>query len=664
MPCTTIAGNIQILYQATPIDGTSAITLDSPDSGTGIYIQEVIAGVVSACNPSAGTYLSGAYSFVNAPEGGIVNIGMNNGAVMPSGEQIIVNGVRADITSSPASTIGGRITAQMITSPGNIASFLELQREVGESADPLSILVSGLVMQPCNPPQPGAATVSVTEGFRTAFVDHGDPGESASFPGPAAGARPGYGGTNNSRVTFVVSGLPAGLTIAWPVLSAPDATTAAVMERVSQSASGDVATYAFSTPNQAQSDGAIESFTILLLPFTNFVFTGTAADLGTFTANGRMAPLPTPDSSAPRFDHPLELDPAYTLGTIVKGNCTTPPSTLSLFAGGNQTGMPGQQLANMVVRVADDFGNRVPSYPVVFAITDGGGTLSVTDTLTDFLGMATAVLTLGPAPGITTVTATAEPLAGSPITFTATAIGSGPPPAISEGSTVNNASFALHPAPLAPGSIAAIFGTNLNDGLEIPSSFFDNGKLSTMPGGASVTVNGIPAPLFYSFPTQLGIQIPRELASETSATLQVIALGQTSEQRTIFLDTAAPGVFSINQAGSGPGTITHTDGAVISEESPATVGEDIILFATGLGAVDPATETGAPAGASLATAEVSVLVDGVGVVPDYAGTAPGFVGLDQVNFTVPPGTRIGNDVTVQLVVDGKQSNVVTIAVVL
>ncbi len=145
--------------------------------------------------------------------------------------------------------------------------------------------------------------------------------------------------------------------------------------------------------------------------------------------------------------------------------------------------------------------------------------------------------------------------------------------------------------------------------------------------------------------------------------MQVIALGQTSEQRTIFLDTAAPGIFSINQAGSGPGTITHTDGAVISEESPATVGEDIILFATGLGAVDPATETGAPAGASLATAEVSVLVDGVGVVPDYAGTAPGFVGLDQVNFTVPPGTRIGNDVTVQLVVDGKQSNVVTIAVV-
>ncbi len=239
----------------------------------------------------------------------------------------------------------------------------------------------------------------------------------------------------------------------------------------------------------------------------------------------------------------------------------------------------------------------------------------------------------------------------------------GPLPSISDGSTVNNASFALHPAPMASGSIAAIFGEDLNDGSALPSSFFGNdGLLSTSLGSASVTVNGIPAPIFYSFPTQLGIQIPSELAGETSAILQITALGQLSVQRTIFLDSAAPGIFSLNQQGNGPGAIIDVDGEVISEGNPATVGETIILFATGLGAVDPPVGTGAPAGASLATAQVTLLVDGVVVIPDYAGTAPNFVGLDQVNFTVPAGTQLGNDIPVVLRVDGRESNPVTIVV--
>lgn len=74
---------------------------------------------------------------------------------------------------------------------------------------------------------------------------------------------------------------------------------------------------------------------------------------------------------------------------------------------------------------------------------------------------------------------------------------------------MNSASFAPNPAPVAPGSIAAIFGSGLNDGSQVlSSSFGPDGKLITTLGGASVTVGGIPAPLFYSTSGQLGVQIP------------------------------------------------------------------------------------------------------------------------------------------------------------
>lgn len=58
------------------------------------------------------------------------------------------------------------------------------------------------------------------------------------------------------------------------------------------------------------------------------------------------------------------------------------------------------------------------------------------------------------------------------------------PPDVSPGGVVNNGSFAPSPAPPAPGSIAAVFGTNLNDGsVVLASSFAPDGKLVTTLGG-------------------------------------------------------------------------------------------------------------------------------------------------------------------------------------
>jgi uncharacterized protein (TIGR03437 family) len=248
----------------------------------------------------------------------------------------------------------------------------------------------------------------------------------------------------------------------------------------------------------------------------------------------------------------------------------------------------------------------------------------------------------------------------------------GPPPAIFSGGIVNNASFALDPAPLAPGSIAAIFGSDLNNGSQnAASSFGEDGRLVTTLGGASVKVNGIAAPVFYSFPGQVGVQIPFEVEGQDTALVEVTVAGQTSEPRSVFLASAAPGIFTLNQAGTGQGAvlIANSDelaapaGSIPGRNSrPARRGETISIFCTGLGTVNPVLATGQPAEASQTPVPATVRIDGLEAAVSYSGTAPGFVGLYQINAVVPAQVAVGDNVPLVVSIGGKQSNMATIAV--
>ena len=206
-------------------------------------------------------------------------------------------------------------------------------------------------------------------------------------------------------------------------------------------------------------------------------------------------------------------------------------------------------------------------------------------------------------------------------------------PSVFDGGVVNNASFAPHPNPLAPGSIAAVFGNNLNDGSTVLfSSFGSDGKLVTVLGGTEVRINGIAAPMFYSTPGQVGVQIPMELAGATSAMMEVTVAGQTSEPRLIFLDSVSPGIFTLSQDGKGAGAILHEDGVTpVTAENPAQPGEVIVIFCAGLGELNPPLATGMPAGLHNTVAVPTVTIDGIPADVQFSGAAPGFVGLNQVN---------------------------------
>jgi hypothetical protein len=103
-----------------------------------------------------------------------------------------------------------------------------------------------------------------------------------------------------------------------------------------------------------------------------------------------------------------------------------PARRLEARSGSGQVAGRGQTLgASFVVAAVDQAGTGVAGVTITWAVTQGGGTLDQVSPVTDEHGEAAARLTTG-ALGAQVVTAGAEGLDGSPVTFTATAIAGAP----------------------------------------------------------------------------------------------------------------------------------------------------------------------------------------------------------------------------------------------
>lgn len=238
------------------------------------------------------------------------------------------------------------------------------------------------------------------------------------------------------------------------------------------------------------------------------------------------------------------------------------------------------------------------------------------------------------------------------------------PPSVFTGGVVNAASFAPSPAPLAPGSMAVIFGADLNDGgSALSTSLGPDGKVLTSLGGTQVTVNNIPAPIFYSTPGQVSIQIPFEMAGQNIANVVVTAGGQTSLPRSINIAPAAPGFFTQNQAGTGIAAMVHEDGlTLVTRQNPAKRNEVLAFYLTGLGVLIPPIQTGEPAGANLVSTQVALAFGLLNSSVEYAGAAPGFVGVNQINARIPANIQLRGDTVVSITIGGRQANAVTIPI--
>jgi uncharacterized protein (TIGR03437 family) len=169
------------------------------------------------------------------------------------------------------------------------------------------------------------------------------------------------------------------------------------------------------------------------------------------------------------------------------------------------------------------------------------------------------------------------------------------------------AAAANFPLELAPRMIVAIYGTNM--------------------ASATVSVGGSPPTLFYISAIQIDALLPDNASGLTSLTVQSSA-GQSTVN--IYLEAAAPAIFTQDSSGTGPASaLKSTDQSLVTADNPLNAGDTVELFATGLGLTTPMN------GLDYAVQQPTVTVGGVDCPVTFAGAAPGFLGLDQINCTIP-----------------------------
>jgi uncharacterized protein (TIGR03437 family) len=221
---------------------------------------------------------------------------------------------------------------------------------------------------------------------------------------------------------------------------------------------------------------------------------------------------------------------------------------------------------------------------------------------------------------------------------------------------------------VASGSFVSIFGTNLGNGTNTPSDV----PLPTLVAGTQVLLGNTPLPLQYVGSSQINALIPASIATNTPQQLIVQRDNTQAAATTVTVADSQPGIYTANQQGTGQGAVLNPDdslaapvGSAYAGSHPAMRGSNIEVFATGLGAVINAPPAGSPAPASpLATTvkTVTATVGGVSAPVTFSGLAPGFIGLYQVNVTVPASAPVGDAIPVTLIMDSAMSNTVTIAV--
>jgi uncharacterized protein (TIGR03437 family) len=247
------------------------------------------------------------------------------------------------------------------------------------------------------------------------------------------------------------------------------------------------------------------------------------------------------------------------------------------------------------------------------------------------------------------------------------------PPVAAYRGTVNAATF-LPDDPIAQGDIMALFGDQLAyDGPQSAAAI----PLATQLGNTRVLVNGQAAPLYYSSYGQINFQMPFE-TPVGQALVQVERDGQVGNTVSVQVASLGARILPFGQYGViqdySQGNELPMPATPGVPSGPAQTGDTLVIYAFGLGATSPAVATGAgaPSVEPLARITTPVTVhfgprtmfdDGIPATPDYAGMAPTFVGVYQLNVTIPANAPTGDTVPLWLEVGNSEiSNTVLIAI--
>jgi uncharacterized protein (TIGR03437 family) len=197
---------------------------------------------------------------------------------------------------------------------------------------------------------------------------------------------------------------------------------------------------------------------------------------------------------------------------------------------------------------------------------------------------------------------------------------------------VNAATFTTG---IAPGGLMSIFGTGL----------------AGAGTATAVDMDGIEAAVISASPFQINAQVPSGVQPGNHTLHIHSAYGDA--QQPVVVSAVAPRIFLI---GTPPiGAVVNQDNSINTPSAPLTRGQMLVIYATGLGAVNRQGQL------SVVAAPVTAILNGQELPVAFSGLTPGYIGLYQVNLPIPAATPPGLGISLTLKQGGVLSNTISVA---
>lgn len=200
---------------------------------------------------------------------------------------------------------------------------------------------------------------------------------------------------------------------------------------------------------------------------------------------------------------------------------------------------------------------------------------------------------------------------------------------------------------VAPGEIVVLNGFTIGPVPLAAATIPSTGSLGTSlatGGGTSITFNGTAAPILYASASATSVIVPYEVAGSPTARVVLTYNGAATSAFSVNVTSTAPGLFTLNESGTGEVVAINSDGTVNGTSNAAARGAPVLLYATGEGQTDPPGTDGTIIEEFVRTprASVSLTIGGQPATVIYAGSSLGSVaGVMVIEAIVPMTSTTG-----------------------
>jgi uncharacterized protein (TIGR03437 family) len=161
------------------------------------------------------------------------------------------------------------------------------------------------------------------------------------------------------------------------------------------------------------------------------------------------------------------------------------------------------------------------------------------------------------------------------------------------------------------------------------------------------------------------VQVPFNLPANTQHQISVRRGDQLSVPESVTVTETVPGIFTVDSTGSGQGVIYKSmTGTLADSNGPASPGETVVLYCTGLGAVNASVLAGDVVSGDppQVPAQLQVRIGDQQAQVVAARLTLSQPGVYEVHAVVPEGVPSGDNVPVTITAEDRTSPPVTMAV--